>query len=214
MVHVCTDSKSEPTNVVKALDTDELLARIRAVSRRVPAEQRLASFARESVCMVDKLNALRHGGQLWQRYGSSPKSGPEDHCDVRRRRADPAVDDHGGAGRLGTAGGEPRPGGHRTRRRPDPGHRAGRRLRRLYVGIDRDTEGRGRRAPQRAELSALDHTCIFRRRGARSAGVASVCFDASVWKIFAPLVRGGTVLLADNLLACSPRQPGRSSPCC
>ncbi|MFI6757532.1 amino acid adenylation domain-containing protein [Micromonospora sp. NPDC050417] len=30
---------------------------------------------------------------------------------------------------------------------------------------------------------------------------SSVCFDASVWEIFVPLVCGGTVILADNLLA-------------
>ncbi|MGW1540145.1 amino acid adenylation domain-containing protein [Streptomyces sp. NPDC002309] len=37
---------------------------------------------------------------------------------------------------------------------------------------------------------------------------SSVCFDASVWEIFIPLVLGGTVLLADNLLAV-PDLPAR-----
>ncbi|MEU8287635.1 amino acid adenylation domain-containing protein [Micromonospora sp. NPDC048905] len=38
---------------------------------------------------------------------------------------------------------------------------------------------------------------------------SSVCFDASVWEIFIPLVSGGTVILADNLLAV-PTLPARS----
>ena len=85
------------------------------------------------------------------------------------------------------------------------------RLRDLHLRLDRPPEGRGHRAPQRRRPRRLGAPQAS--PPADLAGVfaaTSICFDLSVFELFAPLTCGGAVILADDALA-ARRLPPRSA---
>ena len=128
----------------------------------------------------------RRGCSSWWMPRRSPRSPPPgwprlDGCEVIEVD-DPAIATH------------PTP---RCRRRP-----RGHRLPHLHLGHHRHPEGGGRQPPQPAHWRS--HWIPPAGAGAGVDAVPLVCFDFSVWEIWAALLGGGRLVVVPEAVAGSP----------
>ena len=78
----------------------------------------------------------------------------------------------------------------------------------LHFGIDRHAKGSDGRAPERGGVSQMGAHLFALENLDGVIASTSICFDLSVFEIFAPLTIGGRVIVVDNVLALAGMDTG------